>query len=406
VSADGLDPLALEFILILAQALHRYGASAVRLEGAVTAVARKLGIVVRIFSTPTAVMASFGPLHAQKTSLVRVEPGEINLEKLALLYDVTSQFVQGRLSMGEASVQVARIASAAPRYGFLIRAACYGLAAAAAAVFFGGGWLEIDVALGIGLAVGTINQLFTREREAAHVAEPIAAAVATTLSAMAAHYLGPVDTVVTSLAGVIILLPGLSFTTAMTELATNNLASGTARFAGAFVELIGLGIGIALGTAIGAHWFPAQGGSALPVIWSLPVLGLAVAVSSLAWSVLLRARPRDTGWILAAGFVAYTGALIGNRLLGAEIGALLGAFAIGLASNARARWLDQSAAVTLVPGTLLLVPGSIGMHSVFAMLHHDADSGVMAAFRMVLIATSIVAGTLLANVAYSSKRPL
>jgi uncharacterized membrane protein YjjB (DUF3815 family) len=221
----------------------------------------------------------------------------------------------------------------------------------------------------------------------------------------AAHLLGPVDTMVTTLAGIVTLLPGLGFTTAMTELATNNLASGTARFAGAFVHLIALGIGIAVGTAIGAHWFPAAGG-ALRVIWPLPILALAVAVSSLAYSVLLRARPQDTGWILVAGLAAYAGALAGDRLLGAEIGALLGAFVVGLISNARARWLDQSAAITLVPGPLMLVPGSIGMRSVFAILQNDADSGVMAAFRMVLIATSIVAGTLLANVVSPSRRPL
>jgi uncharacterized membrane protein YjjP (DUF1212 family) len=405
VGRDDQDPAAIDFVLMLAHALHRYGASAVRMEAAMTAVAGRLGLQARWFSTPTAVMASFGPVHRQQTCLIRVEPGELNLEKLALLYDVTSRFVQGRLSLGESALEVDRITTARRRYGVITRTICYGLASAAAAVFFGGNRLEINVALGIGLVVGTINQLFTRERDTAHVAEPVAAATAATLAAAAAHWLGAVDAVITSLAGVITLLPGLGFTTAMTELATNNLASGTARFAGAFLHLIALGIGIAVGTAIGSHWFPGAG-EVLRVAWPLPALALAVAVSSLAYSVLLRARPRDTGWILAAGLVAYGGALIGDRLLGAEIGAVLGAFLIGLISNVRARWLDQSAAVTLVPGTLMLVPGSIGMRSVFAMLQHDASSGVMAAFKMVLIAASIVAGTLLANVAFPSKRPL
>ncbi|MBC7541515.1 MAG: threonine/serine exporter family protein [Candidatus Sericytochromatia bacterium] len=405
VDGNGSDMAAIEFVLALAQALHRYGASAYRLEAGIKDVAHTLGLEVRLFSTPTAIMASFGPLHAEKTCLVRVEPGEINLGKLAMLYDVTSQFVQGTVTVPDALAVVTAIIAADPRYRFVIHMVCSGLASAAAAGFFGGGWLEIQVALGIGMVVGAVSRLSNRSTDTGHLLEPVAATLAALLSVAASRWFGPVETFVTTLAGVITLLPGMGFTTAMTELATNNLASGTARFAGAFVQLSGLGVGIALGMAIASRWAPAVVADGL-VVWPLGMLALAVIVSSLAYSVILRARPRDTGWILAAGVLAYSGALVGQSLIGPELGALLGAFVVAFASNLRGRLLDQATAVTLVPGILMLVPGSLGMRSVMAMWQNDVDSGVSAAFRMAFVATALVAGILLANVAMPSRRPL
>jgi uncharacterized membrane protein YjjB (DUF3815 family) len=54
--------------------------------------------------------------------------------------------------------------------------------------------------------------------------------------------------------------------------------------------------------------------------------------------------------------------------------------------------------VTLVPGLLLLVPGSIGFSSLTSLLDRQTLSGVEAAFRMTLVATSLVTGLLLSNV--------
>ena len=50
-----------------------------------------------------------------------------------------------------------------------------------------------------------------------------------------------------------------------------------------------------------------------------------------------------------------------------------------------------------LPGILLLVPGSIGFWSLAALLESDVVSGVETAFRMVLVAVSLVAGLLLAD---------
>jgi uncharacterized membrane protein YjjB (DUF3815 family) len=82
---------------------------------------------------------------------------------------------------------------------------------------------------------------------------------------------------------------------------------------------------------------------------------------------------------------------------GPELGAFAGAFAVALAANGYAAWQRLPAAVVLLPGLLLLVPGSVGFQSVTLFLANDPLAGLEAAFRMVLVAVALVAGVLAAN---------
>jgi uncharacterized membrane protein YjjB (DUF3815 family) len=62
--------------------------------------------------------------------------------------------------------------------------------------------------------------------------------------------------------------------------------------------------------------------------------------------------------------------------------------------------------VPLVPGLVMLVPGSMGLTSLSSLLERDVVSGIDTAFAMVLIAISLVAGLLLANAAVAPRREL
>lgn len=400
------DDDAIDFILQLGMAVHSYGATAHRLEDALTLVARRFGLEGRFFSTPTAIMAGFGPISAERTSLVRVVPGEIDLEKLSELNDVTWSVANGTLKLTEARAQLKRIVGRKPRYSITLVSLAYGLASMSTAVIFGGGVPEIVVAGGIGLVVGLLVQMGQRRIETARLMEPSAAAVAALISAWAAQAIGPVSVYVTTFAGIIALLPGLTLTRAMIELATQNLASGSARFAGAFVQLTGLGFGVALGTVLGFRLWPDPAPIPLPEAWPTTILTAAVLAAGLGFTVLFQVRPREAGWVIASGALAFAGARLGASWLGPEIGALVGAFVLTMASNAYASWLHRSATVISVPGIILLVPGSVGIQGFVSLLEHDAMSGVAAAFRMILIAMSLVAGILLANVALPTRRPL
>jgi uncharacterized membrane protein YjjB (DUF3815 family) len=74
------------------------------------------------------------------------------------------------------------------------------------------------------------------------------------------------------------------------------------------------------------------------------------------------------------------------------------AFAVGIASSAYERWRRRPAPVVLVPGILLLVPGSIGYRSVSSLMDRDTLAGIDTAFTMIITAVALVAGLLIAGV--------
>ena len=85
---------AIRFILAFARALHTCGTPAHRLESALQACAERLGIQAQFFSTPTSMFASFGPADAQRTCLLRVEPGDVDLGRTTRLDTVLQSFLQ------------------------------------------------------------------------------------------------------------------------------------------------------------------------------------------------------------------------------------------------------------------------------------------------------------------------
>lgn len=393
MSAD--DRIA--YVLKLARAMHGYGYAAHRLEEVLGVTAQRLGLQAQFFSTPTSIFAAFGEQADQQTFLMRVEPGDTDLGRLADADRVTLQVARGEMTPAEGSRALDSIAAQPPAYGRGLTLLAFGAASAAAARFLGGGWIEIALAGGLGLITGLLALATARWATLARIFEPLAAFTATLIATAFAALVVPTSVLVTVLAGLIVLIPGLTLTTAMTELATRHLASGTARMSGALLLFVTMIFGVGIGGETAQLVFgeaPAAQLARLPGWTEL----IALCVAPLAFLVLLRARASDAGWILAAGWIAYAATRAGGILLGPELGAFVGALAVGVTANLYALLLDRPSQMLQVPGVLLLVPGSFGFRSVSAMLERQVVSGIETAFTMFFIASGIVAGLLLANV--------
>lgn len=394
------------FVLRLGRALHTSGYDAHRMEEVLSLASDRLGLTGQFFSTPTSIMASFGPQDDQRTFLLRVEPGESNLGKLARVDQLTRDVLNGRLTPAEGVAQFEILERAAPLYGPLMTTLAFGLASGSAARFLGGGWRESLTGLVIGLVIGLLALMASRRPSLARVFEPVAAFAASFIAAGVAVAGLDVSVSLATLAGVIALIPGLMVTTALTELSTRHLASGTARFMGALVLLMGIVFGIALGGKIAALAFggiPQLAPQVLPP-WTLLV---SLVLTPLAFVVLLKAEPSDAPWIVVAGALAFLGARIGADVLGPGLGAFGGALVTGVGAAWYAKIANRPSQIPLVPGLLILVPGSIGLRS-FASLVEGGDRvllGVEGAFQMILIGISLVSGILIARI-ISPRRPL
>ncbi len=121
------------FILRLGQALHQYGTPAHRLEEQLLQVSERFGVEARFFSTPTSIFASFGAPESLQTSLIRVEPGEMDLERLTLLDGLALEVIHGKISPEQGAQRVEFILQSPARYGRAITLLCWTVAAGAAA---------------------------------------------------------------------------------------------------------------------------------------------------------------------------------------------------------------------------------------------------------------------------------
>lgn len=390
------------FVLALGRALHAHGMPAHRLEDVLERVSLGLGLEAQFFTTPTSILAAFGPQADQRTHMIRVEPGEVHLERMAELDGIAGAVLRGQLTPAAAMTRVDEVIHRPPRYPALLTIAVAALSSAATARFLGGGARELGVAFVLGACVAIVGGWVDRPGTRG-VFEPLAAVVAATIAALLAHVVGPFSVRTATLAGLIALIPGLALTTAMTELSTRHLSSGTARMSGAVVVLLGIAFGVAMGTIAVERLLgvtPLGVASPLPAWTEIAALLLAPP----AFAVLFRAAPRDIPWILAVGILGFLGGRLGAAALGPELGLFVASLVAGIAGNVYSRRLDRPAPVTLVPALLLVVPGSVGFRSLASMLDSQVIVGVETAFRMVLMLTALVAGLLTANALLPSRR--
>ncbi len=393
---DAAGPKA-SFVLSLGRALHTYGTPSHQLEDTLNRVCAHLGLEGQFFTQPTSIFAAFGPVDRQHTYLLRVEPGDVQLDRLSQVQEVVADVLSGAIGPGVAAARIESIAGSRSPYTAPLVPVAFAVSGAASSRFLGGGAREVAAAAIVGSAIGGFALVAGSRPALRRIFEPTAALAASVIAGALTAWLGPFSVFVATLGGLIVLLPGLTLTTAMTELSSRHLAAGTARVSGAIMVFLSIGLGVALGGAIDQRVFGLPRASeiaALP-LWTEAA---ALLLAPLAFMVLLRAPRRDAPWVMGACTLAFAGGRLGAAVLGPELGVFFGALTAGLASNVFARALRRPAPVTLVPALLLLVPGSVGFRSLALLFQRDVVIGVEQAFRTVLMLSALVAGLLFANV--------
>lgn len=404
-ASAGDDDATIEFVLALARALHRYGTPSHRLEEAVAVVCHHLGVTAELFATPTTIIVSFGAPAELRTRMMRVEGGETNLAKLADVDELADQVALGELSTRDGLAALEKITAAPAHWGRLVSTLVHGITSAAVAVFFHGSAVDVAAAAVAGLIIGTLGLFLSRTSAQTQVFELVGAFAAAFVSGAAARFIPGVSSQVVTIAALIPLLPGLSLTTAMIELATRNLISGTARLMSAVIVLLELVLGVAIGERAAAAAFAIPTNIApVPLPWWAEWVALVAAAAAV--TVVVQAHRRVMPWIMVACVIGVLGGRGGTIVLGPEIGVVGGAFALGVLCNLYARWLDRPAQVVLVPSVFLLVPGSVGFRGMSSLLGRDTITGVETTFAMFVVAMAIVAGLLIANATVSPRRVL
>ena len=390
------------FLVTAARLLHRHGTPAHRIEATLVACAAALGERLQVFATPTSVDLAFGTKR-QRAHMIRADAGEAELARLVALDAVIAAVRNGLLDPVEGRRALRRVARAAHPFGPKTVVAAFALASASAARFFSGNLAEVTLSFVLGLGLGLLALGASQRIGLGRMFAPLAAFLAA-LSSLVIEAIAPgVRAEVTTLAALIVLIPGLSLTLAMTELATRHLVSGTARLAGSLTVFATMALGVAIARAL-LDGLVAGGltpSVELPatLIEPLPdwTRALALALSPIGFCVLFQARLVDLPAIALTGILGAELAIHVSEIVDPVVGAFAGALLVGLAANGYAAWQRLPAAVILLPGLLLLVPGSLGFRSLNSFLARDVLSAIDVGFQMILLAVALVAGVLVAN---------
>jgi len=386
------------FLLRLAKALHTYGLPAYELEQTMNGCAEAMGYGIQCMSLPTSISLTVLPPDGEpRTYLIRVSPGEVNIERLRKTTQVARHVINGELNSEEGANRLKKIAVSRPDYPNWVIILAFSVVSACIARIFSGGLNEMMVSSLIGLIVGTIAVASKTRPMLDHLLPAICAFVATLMALIINDYFAVhMTTSVVIISGLIILLPGLSLTIALAELATQNLVSGTARLSGTVTIFIQLAFGSALGAELSRRLgFVINDAIVHPVEpWSIWV---AAAIASLALVPLFSARKKDFGWFLLSALTAFTTVHFASQSIGSSLGAFVGAITIGLMAKLVTRFWDIPGAMIMMPGFIILVPGAVGYRSILALVEKDVVAGLSTAFDVAVIGISLVAGFLLSS---------
>ena len=390
-----------EFIVELARRLHLYGTTTQRLENAVVQVSQRLDVQCEILSNPTGIILSFGGSlrspEPEITRVLRLPPGDVDLRRLCEADAIAERVLAGRLGVSDGRAALRALdRPSQSRWVAPLTIVSFGLTSASVAALLQTGWAGIATAAGIGWIIGLLSWYGAAHPRVAEAMDAIAALVATVLAAAVASFIAPLAMKSVIVASLIVLLPGLMLTNAVTELSAQQLMAGTARFAGAVAVLLKLTFGTVAAhqLVLLAGWTPVE---AIPEAQPAWLEWAALGTASLSFAVLFRAAWRDYPLVMASALMAYLCTRYAGQALGNEAGVFFAGLVVGAASNLYARLANRPGALVRVPGIILLVPGSVGFRSLSFVLERDVFLGLDTGVTLIAVLISLVAGLLFGN---------
>ncbi len=403
-------PVEVRFLKRYTRHLHASGVPAHQFERMITALADRLGFNCQVLSSPTAIFLSFqyqddeDDNHPIPMQLDRMNPPSINLSNSAELYDLGNGLLEGEISTEQAYRKL-RGWQPAQLYPLWLQIVCWGLTGGGVAVMLSASWAGTAAASLTGALLGV---LVTQAGDALSEGglEAIAALLSTFL-VFALNQVNPgLDVFVVIMSSLIVLIPGLALTVAVSELSTDHLASGSARLSGALVTLLKLSLGVLIGTVI-VGWFGwsvdigSEARLSSPPDW---FRWPALLASAFSFAVLFSARRKDFHIAMLAAIISYVISRAGVAAGGLEFGVLLASMAIAILANLYGRVFKQTGALIRVPGVILLVPGTIGYHGATALFLDGGESLTDTTLLALRLLISLVGGLLFGNTLLPPRR--
>jgi uncharacterized membrane protein YjjP (DUF1212 family) len=395
------------FVIKLGRALQECGASSERIERHLTNVCTMLSIHGSFLISPTTFTCAFWEEDEmdQFIHIERAEVGEINLGRLWEIDRLVESIDQQQVDFGEAPDRLRELEQSPPHHSKALHALSWVLTGASFSILLSPNLLNSIASAVVSLLLFAITRLCSTAPSWKPVTLIMAAFVAgSTSAALAGFGINPPFVILSS---IIVFIPGLALTVALTEISVGHLISGSSRLVDATMTLLKLFFGTLSGIAV-VSLLPLTGFTASFDVPEMPgwrvwpaILGLSISLG-----IAFNIPKQKMIWGMSAAFIAFATSKLGEIHFGMYTGMFFGALSVGLFSNLFARITKGPGSILMTQGIILLVPGS----KIYSILNHwvsgeailPPDSGAKALIAFI----ALIVGLLFSNALLPPRKSL
>ncbi|KAJ2455013.1 pheromone-regulated protein prm10 [Coemansia sp. RSA 2336] len=387
-----------QFICLLARALMQFGAPLHHLEDNLTRISRHLHIVATFTTMPGLVLISIEDTttSTSETKIIRC-PNGYDMHRLDLTDNIVRSVSRETISVEEGTRQLNEIMSMPPLFAWYWQLLNWGAASWSVCLLaFNGSWYDSLAALVLGLMGCSLNLLAGRLKGYTNLFE---VSVSILCGFMASIFERWVCFPAVTLSATVVLLPGLTLTTGVIELASRNIHAGTIRIGYALMLVFIIAFGINLGNDLFVEIFSKPDRTADMNISTCSAVSLwwwwlALPVAAMSICLLVNVHPRN--WhacILASGAMAGVFWALAIHLQLKTIGPVVAAFVLGLVANVWGKIFRHNAYAIMLPGFMILVQGSMGVRGIVAMFSsNEIDTSLQLVSQMAQSSLGIMVG--------------
>ncbi|EOL44238.1 threonine/serine exporter family protein [Enterococcus caccae] len=237
--------LILDTCLMAGKIMTESGSEVYRVEDTMNRIAENAGQKESV-SYVTATGLFMGFRSSNYTQLENVTERSINLEKVAIVNNLSRKFANKEISLEELNLKLTNINHEAPTYSIPLQILAAGFVSSTLMYIFGGTWNDFLATFVIGM-IGFSVALFTKEWLNIKFLDDFLAAFSIGFLAYLAvrfHLAGNIDNII--IGAVMPLVPGVAITNSFRDILAGHLLSGTARATEAIFVAGSIGIGIAI----------------------------------------------------------------------------------------------------------------------------------------------------------------
>lgn len=406
MSPSPSDKQILGFMTAFSRMYLKCGGPTSRLEDSLMRVGKQFNREVEVFATPTGVFVTLddpATEGAPTTALARIKETGTNLGQLCELENILAELSEARVTVPQATATLGGPNLSRELYSPYSTA----LAALCAGFVASFGTYQRPLAA-IVSGIITVACWFSITRVVKrHVPNPIfsdfaGAFITLVLAALAHAFVAPIAVEAYAIGGIVLLVPGLALTTAIAELADQNLVSGTAKFMQASLALLAMGLAYLLfqQLALSLHVKDVLQPVAAKHTTDL-VSALGVILNIFCFGVIFKVPPRLLMWSTFTGLAGWAALHYVSRTSAAAAAPYLGAMMVGAVSLALGKVFRVPSQVFSVPGIVAMLPGMLALSSVRYFASGDQGTGLEFTFQVAVTAVSIVFGLMTARVPFA-----